>query len=372
MPSTSSGTEIVTLGEVLEYEQPTKYLVKSENYNDKYDTPVLTAGQSFILGYTNEKEGIFEKFPVIIFDDFTTATKFVDFPFKVKSSALKVLIPKLNLINIRYVFHLLQTIKIDNERHKRYWISQFSNIQIPLPPLPEQQRIAQLLDTADLHRQKTAQLLEQYNQLAQSLFLDMFGDPIANPKGWEVKELGEICDFRTKGIAPENFKKEYHYIGLEHIEKDTGKIIEKLNIEDINLKSNKFWFDENYILYGKLRPYLNKVANADFEGVCSTDIIPVKPIINKSVKEYILHFLKGKWFVDFADKNCSGANLPRISPKKISNYKLISPPIHLQNQFAKKIAQIEQQKAILQQELQHAENLFGALLQQSFSGKDTN
>ena len=79
------------LGELLPFEQPTAYIVKSTDYNDSYSTPVLTAGKSFILGKTNEKYGIFDQLPVIIFDDFTTATQFVNFKFKVKSSAMKIL-----------------------------------------------------------------------------------------------------------------------------------------------------------------------------------------------------------------------------------------------------------------------------------------
>ena len=79
------------LGDLLEYEQPTAYIVESTDYSDSYSVPVLTAGKSFILGYTNEMEGVFDKTPVIIFDDFTTATQYVNFPFKVKSSAMKIL-----------------------------------------------------------------------------------------------------------------------------------------------------------------------------------------------------------------------------------------------------------------------------------------
>ena len=94
------------LVEVLDYEQPSKYIVSSKNYSDDYKTPVLTAGKTFILGNTDEKENIFpaEKLPVIIFDDFTTAIKFVDFPFKVKSSAMKILHTKKDIADTKYLF----------------------------------------------------------------------------------------------------------------------------------------------------------------------------------------------------------------------------------------------------------------------------
>lgn len=139
--------EMVKLGDVLDYEQPTKYIVESVEYKDEYKTPVLTAGQSFILGYTNETDNIYEQLPVIIFDDFTTANKYVDFPFKVKSSAMKILqIKNDKIADLRYVYYMMQRIKFNSETHKRYWISEYSNIEIPLPPLSIQEEIVKELD----------------------------------------------------------------------------------------------------------------------------------------------------------------------------------------------------------------------------------
>ena len=110
------------LGELLIYEQPTAYIVNSTEYSDSYKTPVLTAGKSFILGYTNETDNIFGKLPVILFDDFTTATQFVNFKFKVKSSAMKILNVNTELVNPKYIFYRMQTIQFDHSTHKRYWI----------------------------------------------------------------------------------------------------------------------------------------------------------------------------------------------------------------------------------------------------------
>ena len=140
------------LGNILQYEQPTKYIVSSEKYNDDYDIPVLTAGKTFILGYTNERKGIFDQLPVIIFDDFTTASRFVDFPFKVKSSAMKILKCKPGM-NIKYYYYLLQSMNIDSSTHKRYWISEFAPMTVPVPPKDEQdiivEKVEQLLNLID-------------------------------------------------------------------------------------------------------------------------------------------------------------------------------------------------------------------------------
>ena len=129
------------LGQLLPYEQPTPYIVESTEYNDNYKTPVLTAGKSFILGYTNETAGIFYQLPVIIFDDFTTATQYVNFPFKVKSSAMKILHINTDLVLPKYIYYRMQIVQFDHSTHKRYWIQQYSKIKVSIPPIPEQERI---------------------------------------------------------------------------------------------------------------------------------------------------------------------------------------------------------------------------------------
>ena len=131
---------VCTLEDIVDYEQPQAYIVQSTDYKSQYKTPVLTAGKSFIIGYTNEAEGIFTDLPVIIFDDFTTDSKFVDFPFKVKSSAMKILHVK-EEVNIQYVCWYMSITRLIGDTHKRYWISEYSKLQIPIPPRKEQDRI---------------------------------------------------------------------------------------------------------------------------------------------------------------------------------------------------------------------------------------
>ena len=134
------GWAVCQLDSIVSYEQPTPYIVKSTDYDDSYSTPVLTAGKSFIIGYTNETNGVFEKLPCIIFDDFTTDSKLVDFPFKVKSSAMKILQVKED-INIEYIAMFMSITRLIGDTHKRYWISEYSKIEIPIPPKNEQDRI---------------------------------------------------------------------------------------------------------------------------------------------------------------------------------------------------------------------------------------
>ena len=137
------------LGDLLPYEQPALYIVKSTIYDDKYDTPVLTPGKSFILGYTNEKEGVYHvnNSKVIIFDDFTTASRIIDFDFKVKSSAMKILKSSDETkFNIDYLYFLLQTLYVNNDTHKRYWISEFATKKVKVHAYDEQLKIVKTIN----------------------------------------------------------------------------------------------------------------------------------------------------------------------------------------------------------------------------------
>lgn len=161
------------LGKLLEYKQPTLYLVSSTDYNDDYEIPVLTAGKTFILGYTNELEGIYrEKLPVIIFDDFTTDSKFVDFPFKAKSSAMKILTAR-DGVSIKYVFEAMQMLDFKIGGHQRHWISIFSNQVIAIPEIAEQRKIASALSCVDgeieILKQKLNHLKQEKKALMQQL-----------------------------------------------------------------------------------------------------------------------------------------------------------------------------------------------------------
>lgn len=194
------------LGECLDYEQPTPYLVKSTEYDDSYNTPVLTAGQSLLLGYTNETEGIYkasEECPTIIFDDFTTSYHWIDYNFKVKSSAMKMLRAKSG-INFKYVYYAMQQIKFIPTQHQRHWISKYSQFIIPIPSKPEQERIVKILDTftdsiANLKAQIDARR-KQYEYYRNQL-LNLEGK-----EGVEWKKLGEIMRI-VRGASPRPISK---------------------------------------------------------------------------------------------------------------------------------------------------------------------
>ena len=204
------GVEFKELHQLLDYTQPTKFIVSSTEYDDIYSIPVLTAGDTFILGYTNETDGLYsasKEIPVIIFDDFTTSFHWVDFTFKVKSSAMKMLTPKEG-VNFRYVYYAMKNIRYMPTSHARQWIATYSNFQIPVPPLPVQEEIVRILDAftaleAELEAELEARR-QQYAYYRDELL--SFGDDI------QQKALIELASFKNGKGHEKNINADGAYV----------------------------------------------------------------------------------------------------------------------------------------------------------------
>ena len=211
-----------SLGELLKYEQPTKYIVSSTDYDDSYQTPVLTAGKSFILGYTDETEGIYAKdnLPVIIFDDFTTSSKFVDFPFKVKSSAMKILIPNSDLVLAKYIYYRMQIIPFDHSTHKRYWIQQYSKLRIQIPDLLEQERIVyqieEMRSELDVGTKMLSKIQLQLPAFKQAILEKAFQGEFTKYKHSYIKENLKWALSAEINNLP-NLPMEWRYVALSQL-----------------------------------------------------------------------------------------------------------------------------------------------------------
>lgn len=258
------GWQVITLGNSLQYEQPYKYTVSSTEYNDKSGIPVLTAGKSFFLGYTDEIDDVYSDLPVIIFDDFTTESKYVDFPFKVKSSAMKFLKAKNeNDLNLKFIFEKIKALKINPNGgdHKRRWISEFSKIKIYAPYLDEQVKIADILDAANVMILQTEKIISKYQRIKTGLMQDLFTkgidakgnirskdthrfvlkNGIEVPEDWEVDCLSYYSNIHNNLRRPISALERFNKKGIYPYYGATG-VIDSID---------EFRLDGKYVLIGE-------------------------------------------------------------------------------------------------------------------------
>jgi len=225
------GVEFRELGELLTYEQPTKYLVSSTSYNDSFETPVLTAGQTFILGYTDESHGIYPaspEGPVIIFDDFTTAFRWVDFAFKAKSSAMKMLrLRPGSKDDFKFVFYAMLCIGFVPSEHARHWISQYARFRIPVPHVEVQREIVKVLDSfMELQAELQAELEARRRQYAHYREALLAPDDKDSAEWLRMGDVGQFIrgrrftksDAATDGICSIHYGEIYTHYGVSATE----------------------------------------------------------------------------------------------------------------------------------------------------------
>ena len=334
--------DMVELGEILSYEQPTKYIVKNIDYDDCYSVPVLTAGNSFLLGYTDEDFGIFPKaeLPVIIFDDFTTAIKLVDFEFKVKSSAMKILKAKEN-VNIFFVYHAMKKLDLDTTQHKRYWISQFSHLKIPLPPLEVQEEIVAEIEQYQKVIDGAKQVVESYKPQIEI-------DP-----EWEKVRLGDnrLFTIGSGGTPKTNIKEYWEYddinwatlVDLDPNDYITFICSTQRKISQLGLqKSSASLLPEKSILFSS-RATIGRVGinlvplatNQGFKNIIINDFKKVDvtfvAIIMRSMKDEI-------------EQLGTGGTYKEVSKLTISKIKIPLPPLSVQQEIVSRIE--EEQKYV--------------------------
>ena len=239
-------------------------------------------------------------------------------------------------------------------------------IDIAIPNAEVQQSIVAELDKINEQISLKKAQLSDLDSLVQSIFYDMFGDPIENEKGWEVKKLGEVVNITAKLVDPNQqpYCNQYH-VGPANIIGGTGEIVDCLIAKDENLISGKYAFKSGVVLYSKIRPNLNKVAMPSFDGVCSADMYPLSMKANV-VNMYIMRLLMTKEFLKYA-VNCSGrARMPKINREALFDFRFYLPPLALQQDFAKRIELIEQQKAQISSTIKDLETLLASRMQYWF------
>ena len=350
------GVEFVKLGDVLDYEQPTKYIVKCKDYQNE-GMPVLTAGQTFILGYTDETNGIFEaskENPVIIFDDFTTSFHWVDFNFKVKSSAMKMLrVSSEREVSFRFVYYAMKCIKYQTLEHSRQWISKYSQIEIPLPPIEVQTEIVRILDKfTSLEAELEAELdcrKRQYEYYRDKLL------SFDNVGGQEVewKKMSEVFDMRN-GYTPSKAKAEYWEGGtipwfrMEDI-RENGRILSDSiqHITMVGVKKGKLFPANSFILattatIGEHALLIaDSLANQQF-----TNLTVRKSLSDRLLVKFVFHYM---FIVDeWCKKNINVSGFASVDMNKFKKLEFPIPSLEEQHRIVSILDRFESLTTSLQ------------------------
>ncbi|MGY5351029.1 restriction endonuclease subunit S [Wenyingzhuangia sp. IMCC45533] len=338
--------------------------INKSKFLKKGTIAIVDQGKEMIAGYYNDESVIVKtKPPYIIFGDHTRVFKFIDFPFVMGADGTKVLQSKREDCNVKYLYYFFKSINVPNTGYNRHF-KYLKELKIPLPPIEEQQRIAQILDTAAELRDKTKAVLQQYDALARSIFLDMFG-----MNDGELIELGEVIKL-VGGGTPSKANDSYWngdipWASVKDLKSDvlikTQDTISLLGVEN---SSTRIISKGSLIV--STRMAVGKAVIAGIDVAINQDLKGVK-IIGEINVHYLFHLFKSK--LSHFESVSTGATVKGIKIEHITKLKVSLPNITKQNQFAKKTANIEQQKKLVQQELQEAENLFNCLLQKAFKGE---
>ena len=367
------------LGEVISYEQPQRYIVEGK-IETQGEIPVLTAGKTFILGYVSEIDGIkYDKDGVIIFDDFTTDAKYIDFPFKIKSSAIKILSLFDDEDDLYFMYNLLCNIKYRPQNHERHWISIFSNFRVCIPSKMEQKKISRFFKLLDHHITFQQRKLDHLKERKKALLQKMFPKEGTNvpelrfpgfTDAWEQRRLGDL----VKRITRKNKNLESSRVltisaqyGLVDQLEFFGKQVASKDLSGYYyLEAGDFAYNKSYsngYPWGAVKR-LNQYSH----GVVSSLYIVFRPErVNSNFLEK--YYDTTLWYREIYRRASEGARnhgLLNISPEDFFNSNLMIPCEEEQEKIEKALNYIDHHITFQQRKLDHLKLRKKALLQQMF------
>jgi type I restriction enzyme, S subunit len=339
--------------------------------------PIVDQGKALISGYINDSTRMCKaQLPVIIFGDHTRCFKFINFPFGMGADGIKVLRPRLNSVE-KYLFHYLRSLQLPNagyDRHFKY----LKRTKIPLPPIAEQKRIAAILDKAEEIRSQRRQALEQLDAIAQSIFIEMFGDPVVNPKGWKSLRFQDVLSAPLRnGLSPSN----------------SGKILSKVltlsaitghEFRDTAVKTSTFKSTPPShqtvanidFLICRGNGNIRLVGKAYFPNRSMADVVFPDTIIAAQVKQEFIDraFLQNVWNSDAVRAQIESLARTtngtfKVNQTMLEGISLLIPPIALQQEFAQRVNTIAQLKATHRKSLAQLDALFASLQHRAFRGE---
>lgn len=225
-------------------------------------------------------------------------------------------------------------------------LKDINEILIPLPSKDKQIELAELFDKVLGVISKRNKELSALEKLIKARFIELFGDLKSNSKGWPIVGFNECAEIDTNMIHDFEGYEDYPHIGIDSIEKETGRLSGYRTVAEDGVISGKYLFTEKHIIYSKIRPNLNKVAMPDFVGVCSADAYPILVKDDICVKEYLGYTMRSKYFLDYILAFSNRTNLPKVNKKQVEGFALPLPPMELQQQFAAFVSQLDKSKVV--------------------------
>lgn len=320
--------------------------IKTTEYLDDGILPIIDQSSKFISGFTNEVNKVkTNRKDVIIFGDHTKEFKYINFDFCIGADGVKILEP-INELNTKYLYYFFQTVYLPNVGYSRHF-KFLKETEIPLPPLSQQKAIAAQLDKAQELVQYNEQLIEKYDELQQSLFLDMFGDPVINEKGWEMVEFEDIL----------SLKRGYD---LSMSNRNLDGNIDVYGSNGILSKHDSYKVDSPIIITGRSGTIGKVFISNDKCWPLNTTLYSYKTNENNIIYlSFLMRFFRLERF-------SHGVGVPTLDRNIVHKEKLPKIPLALQNDFAQKIDSIEIQKEQAKEALAKSKDIFQGLLQEHF------
>ncbi|KJE26316.1 type I restriction modification DNA specificity domain protein [Geobacillus kaustophilus] len=364
--------KLLKFSDVLRDETKNAKKIKKEEYLAQGSYPIIDQGKDYIAGFTNDGDGIYDKSPLIIFGDHTRILKYIDFPIFIGADGVKLLknVFSEEEVLTKYIYYYLRTVNIPDTGYNRHF-KFLKEVVIPIPSIDLQKRIVFALDKAQELIDKRKAQIEALDQLTQSVFLEMFG----NLKGEKVP-LSELCDVNPSKKEIENIDKELPvtFLPMANVSENG-----ELDLSETRLIKEIFdgftYFREGDVLFAKITPCMENGKGAIARnlinniGFGSTEFHVLRP--KENVNSTWLYYLTSlQSFRKQAEANMTGsAGQKRVPKQFFSKYKVVLPPIELQNQFAEIVHKIQSQKEIMKKSLEELGNNFKSLMHRAFRGE---
>lgn len=343
------------------------YKIQSSEYLPSGKNPIIDQGQAQIVGYTNLENGLFTDVPAIIFGDHTRIVKYVDSPFFLGADGVKVLKSKVEDADYKYLFYCLQNAKIPNTGYNRHfkWLKE---VDVPLPPLEEQHKIAAVLDKVSDLIAKRRQQLDKLDEMVKSRFIEMFGDPVSNPKGLAKKALPELGEF-GRGVSKHRPRNDKALLGGPYPLIQTGDIANSgmyiteyhSTYSELGLRQSKMW--DKGTLCITIAANIAKTAILGFDACFPDSVVGFNA--NEDTNNVFVHYWFS-FFQEILESQAPESAQKNINLKILSELEVIVPDIQEQNKFAAFVDQTDKSKLAIQKSLEKLEILKKALMQKYF------